>query len=141
MDVSPIQVHTGFEFLGVTEGKVILRPVGDTWAAYTYQDAIIKCASAGYRILTVESAAQEAILKPYGWDWAWIDGVDFQTPDVYFSLNTGRNLTYFNWVSGRPVKGKDNYNCMRYSQNAIDPPSMWDVNCDDKYSVFCESRI
>ncbi len=92
--------------------------------------------------MTVESPAQEAIIYPYAWDWAWIDGVDFQTPDVYFSLNTGKNLTYFNWVRGRPVLGDTERSCIRYSQNGLDAPSMWDVPCKDTYyTVYCEVKI
>lgn len=141
---SKFSVHSGFEYLGVAEGKVILRPIeGNNTDNLTYQDAIVTCVSAGYQLLTVETAAQENILKSQvcresNWRWSWIDGVDFQTPDVFFSINTGKNLTYFNWVSGRPVLGNDDRNCIRYSCNAIDGPTMWDVPCTDKYSVFCQ---
>lgn len=140
------QPQSGFEFLGTSDGKVFLRPIYDdaTNSDYlTYQEAITKCTAAGYQIATVESQQQCDLLKPYvckGTRWSWIDGVDFQSADNFFSINTGRNLTFFEWESGRPVKGKDDRHCMRLScQNSnVNNAKMWDVECTDKLSVICQ---
>ncbi|ODN06575.1 Mannose-binding protein C, partial [Orchesella cincta] len=122
VSASPIQIHAGFEMLGTTEGKIFVRPIyGPGSDNLTYQDAIAKCHSAGYKIATLESQAQNDVVEPSS-RWSWIDGIDLQTPDVFFSINTGRNLTYFNWTKWgqRPIIGKDDNNCIRISCNSGD---------------------
>lgn len=147
----PIQIHADFEFLGTADGKVFIRPIyaepyGHGTDDLTYQDAIAKCASAGYRIATIESAAQNDAVENHTCTrtrWSWIDGVDFVVPDAFFSLNTGKNLTYFNWSrwGQRPIIGKDDRNCIRISCNSVEGAAWWDVTCTDKYSVICEVPI
>ncbi|ODN05576.1 Mannose-binding protein C [Orchesella cincta] len=137
---SPIQIHAGFEFLGTVEGKIFVRPIlGPGSDNLTYQDAIATCASAGYRIATLESQAQNDIAEQ-NLRWSWIDGIDLQTPDVFFSVNTGKNLTYFNWGRNRPVIGKDDRNCIRFS--CAGGVCEWlDVKCTDKYTVICQLLV
>lgn len=123
---------------------MFVRPIESK--RFTYQEAIITCVSAGYQIATVESAAQEAILKPHvckesNFRWSWIDGTDFQDSLNFFSINTGKNLTYFNWVAGSPRKFNNLPECIRYSCNTIDGPTMWDVSCTDKLEVFCQVAV
>ncbi|CAL8117678.1 unnamed protein product [Orchesella dallaii] len=140
---SPIQIHAGFELLGTVEGKIFVIPiVGPGSDNMTYQEAISKCASAGYRIATLESQAQNDVVEANARRWSWIDGIDLQIPDVFFSINTGKNLTYTNWTvwGQRPVIGKDDYNCIRISCNQMDC-GWWDVNCTDRYSVICELPV
>ncbi|CAL8117674.1 unnamed protein product [Orchesella dallaii] len=145
---SPIQIHAGFELLGTVEGKIFVRPInGPGSDNLTYQDTIATCYSAGYRIATLETQAQNDVVEPftsgeYGYRWSWIDGIDLQTPDAFFSVNTGRNLTYFNWTKWgqRPLIGKDENNCIRISCNSGDC-GWWDVKCTDRYSVICEVPV
>ncbi|CAL8070790.1 unnamed protein product [Orchesella dallaii] len=145
---SPIQIQAGFEMLGTVEGKIFVRPIdGPGSDNLTFQDAIATCQAAGYRIATLESKAQNDVVEPYtggeyGYRWSWIDGIDLQTPDVFFSVNTGKNLTYFSWspFGTNPTIGKDDYNCIRTSCNAM--ACGWvDVRCTEKYSVICEIRV
>ncbi|CAL8117686.1 unnamed protein product [Orchesella dallaii] len=140
---SPIQIQAGFELIGTVEGKIFVMPiVGPGSDNMTYQEAISKCQSAGYRIATLESPAQNEIVQEIAWRWSWIDGIDLLIPDVFFSINTGKNLTYTNWTvwGQRPVIGKDDRNCVRISCNSFDC-GWWDVNCNDKYSVICELPV
>ncbi|CAL8117684.1 unnamed protein product [Orchesella dallaii] len=140
---SPIQIHAGFELIGTIEGKIFVMPiVGPGSNNLTFQDAVSKCQSAGYRIATLESQAQNDMVEELAGRWSWIDGIDLLIPDVFFSINTGKNLTYTNFLEwNRPVPGKDDRNCIRISCTNGNYCEWLDVNCNDKYSVICEVPV
>jgi len=118
----------------------------------TWQAGLQLCAEAGYKMATITSAVQNEVLRNFitkgsGIDttrWSWIDGTNFISRDNWFSLNTGNNLTYFDWVRGRPIPQEDAYSitcrCLRWSYNSMEN-GWWDVPCDDKHNVICETPI
>jgi hypothetical protein len=104
---------------------------------------------------TIESQAQDDVVKAYmteglpGIDvtrWSWIDGTSFISRGDWFSLNTGKNLTFFNWVPGRPIRETvtdpyaESCRCLRWSHNSGEQ-GMWDIPCTDKYNVICQTEV
>jgi hypothetical protein len=104
---------------------------------------------------TIESQAQDDVVKAYmsadlpGVDsirWSWIDGTSFISRGDWFSLNTGKNLTFFNWVQGRPISETitdpyaESCRCIRWTY--VSGEQGWlDIPCTDKYNVICQTEV
>jgi hypothetical protein len=104
---------------------------------------------------TIESQAQDDVVKAYmradlpgvvGIRWSWIDGTSFMSRGDWFSLNTGKNLTFFNWVQGRPISETitdpyaESCRCIRWT--SVSGEQGWlDIPCTDKYNVICQTEV
>lgn len=133
-DLAPVELGTTAQPLTYNGHDYLIVPTSKTW-----QDARAYCMNAGYYLVTIDSAAEEAFLNDQeirkGLTRWWMGYNDIVTEGVWDWIGTESTTYYSNWAPGEPNNdgGQD---CGVDRFNGTD---QWDDDsCGKSHPFICE---